>query len=292
LSQSNGNGVLIQEIQNRLYKQNKNFLGVICGATGDGKSYSALQLCKSIDPSFNINRVAFTAKEFIDMLDSGTLKTGDAILWDEIGAGGLPAKTWWAITNRVINYVLQTFRTDNLCVIMTTPDLHYIDKDARKLTHAYMEALKVNIEEEFVTLKYLVVQNNPLLGKIYYKYPRVFINGRLTQIYRLQIAKPPEDLVRAYEQARAPFVKQLKNDAKTIIDETEKKKNKEGLKLKDIVNHVLGKEEIFVKEWGDRKVVDADLIAAIYDVGGRVASKVKKAAELELNKNIIYTHIS
>jgi len=292
LSQFDGNGFPIQQIRDRLYKKNKNYLAVICGATGDGKSYSALQLCKRVDPSFNIERVAFRAQDFLDLLDSNTLKKGNAVMWDEVGAGGLPAKTWWAITNRTINYVLQTFRTDNLCVIMTTQDLYYIDKDARKLLHSYMEALKVDDKEESVLLKYLVVQNNPLFGKIYYKYPRVFVNGHLTQIYRLRITKPPEDLIREYERRRAPFVKKLKRDAKMAMKDAENKNRGQEEEFKDIVDKVLKKKDVFVKDWRGRKVVDASLVAAVYDVGGRIAEKVKKAVELQLNERISYTQLS
>lgn len=292
MSQFDGNGFPIQQIRDRLYKKNKNYLAVICGATGDGKSYSALQLCKQVDPTFNIERVAFRSQDFLDLLDNETLKKGNAILWDEVGAGGLPAKTWWAITNRAINYVLQTFRTDNLCVIMTTQDLYYIDKDARKLLHSYMEALKVDDKEEFVLLKYLVVQNNPLFGKIYYKYPRIFVNGHLTQIHRLHITKPPKDLVREYEMKRAPFAKRLKTDAKIIIKDAENKNRGQEEGFKDIVDKVLKKEDVFVKDWGNRKIVDASLVSAVYDVGNRVADRVKKAVELQLNKNISLSHLS
>jgi len=185
-----GESFLAQAIRDKLHNRNENYLAVICGKQGRGKSYSAMRLCEQIDPTFNVDRIAFSAKEFMQLVKDGNLKTGNAVLWDEVGAGGLPAKTWWSISNRVINYVLQTFRTDNLCTIMTTPDFMFIDKDTRKLLHAYMEAMKVNREEEYVLLKYLVIQNNPVYGKIYYKYPRMIINGQLVAVRRLHIHLP------------------------------------------------------------------------------------------------------
>jgi len=286
-----GESFLAQAIRDKLHNRNENYLAVICGKQGRGKSYSAMRLCEQIDPTFNVDRIAFSAKEFMQLVKDGNLKTGNAVLWDEVGAGGLPAKTWWSISNRVINYVLQTFRTDNLCTIMTTPDFMFIDKDTRKLLHAYMEAMKVNREEEYVLLKYLVIQNNPVYGKIYYKYPRMIINGQLVAVRRLHIHLPSEDLVEAYEKKRAIYTKNLKLDADTTIKMSEKKKKRREIKLEDIVNDVLAKEKIFVKKWGKRKVVDANLISATYDIGLVVASKVKKAVELQLNKNIIYTDI-
>ena len=68
--------IVLKRIRKRLKKTNQNFLGVICGQTGSGKSYSALTICKEIDPSFDIDRVTFTPEQFMELLNSGKLKKG------------------------------------------------------------------------------------------------------------------------------------------------------------------------------------------------------------------------
>jgi len=114
------------------------------------------------------------------LLNSGELHTGNMIIFDEAGVG-IPSREWYSISNKVISYILQTFRRENLGVMFTTPSLDFIDSQARKLFHSYLETKHINREEKYVTLKYMNIQNNPKEGKIYYKYPRVMIDGRRKQ---------------------------------------------------------------------------------------------------------------
>ena len=60
-------------------KRNKNFLACITGPTGSGKTYSALRLAERLDSEFDASRIVFTPQEFIDLLNSGTLKKGSVI---------------------------------------------------------------------------------------------------------------------------------------------------------------------------------------------------------------------
>ena len=47
-------------IKDLVYNKNKNFLCVVCGSTGSGKSYSSLRLAEALDPNFDVSRIAFT----------------------------------------------------------------------------------------------------------------------------------------------------------------------------------------------------------------------------------------
>ena len=84
--------ILIQYIKDRVEKRNKNFIMLFVGATGSGKSYSALRLAEMLDDSFDINRVCFKAKSFMNCINSlvecserGEIIQGKVILWDEFG---------------------------------------------------------------------------------------------------------------------------------------------------------------------------------------------------------------
>ena len=74
----------VRYIRQRI-KKNKNFLGVITGPTGSGKSYAGLTICKEVDPEFDETRVIFKAKDLMSLINSGELKAGSTILWDEAG---------------------------------------------------------------------------------------------------------------------------------------------------------------------------------------------------------------
>ena len=71
----------ITYIRQRIRK-NKNFLGFISGPTGSSKSYSSLRICEELDPEFNVDRVVFGGLELMNLINSGTLKTGSAVVFE------------------------------------------------------------------------------------------------------------------------------------------------------------------------------------------------------------------
>ena len=53
---------LIRDVQKRLWKLNDNWLSIITGDTGSGKSWTALSLAEKIDPDFNTGELPTTFK--------------------------------------------------------------------------------------------------------------------------------------------------------------------------------------------------------------------------------------
>lgn len=197
----------IRRTKNRMIFQNKNWIGLTCGGTGSGKSYSALtiayQLCG------NRLRYVFSAKDFMILLNNPEdLQRGDIIMFDEAGVG-LGARDWNSVQNKLFGSILQTFRNMNVGVIFTTPDLSYIDVQARKLLHNYMETVGIDTEKKLAVIKVYDVQNNSRYGKIYYKHPRYLTRGGVRQLKFIAVTLPPEKIVKEYEAAKSRFTKQL-----------------------------------------------------------------------------------
>ncbi len=205
--------ILLNKIRSRVCdrRNNKNYIGVICGETGSGKSFAAMSMLEKIDPTFNIDRVNFYAESFINSISSG-LKKGNSVLWDETGVG-LSSKQWFTIVNKTINWVLQTFRRDNLIVMFTTPNLNYIDKDSRRLLHAYFEVSGISKSKKLCYIKPFEVSTNPKTGVTYYKYPKVHGN----KIKRMAIDLPSKELVDQYEEKKKLFTEALKSGALQTI---------------------------------------------------------------------------
>jgi len=44
-------------------RNNKNFIGIVSGSTGSGKSWSSLSIGEQADPKFDIDRVVFSGGE-------------------------------------------------------------------------------------------------------------------------------------------------------------------------------------------------------------------------------------
>jgi predicted Zn-ribbon and HTH transcriptional regulator len=184
---------IVESIRTRILKRNKNWLGIVVGDTGSGKSFSAIRLAQAIDPGFTIDRVVFNPNDFIALIRSD-LPRGSAIVFDEAGVG-MPSREWYSIQNKVLGYVLQTFRYKNYAVIFTVPSIDFVDVQARKLFHAYIETCGINYSIKAVKLKYKIPRYNNHMNKWFWIYPR--IKGK--RFETLWLGKPDKSFIKLYE---------------------------------------------------------------------------------------------
>lgn len=77
----------IKYIKNRI-KQNKNFMCLITGQTGSGKSWSGLKICELLNDDFNIQRVVFKGKDLMMLINSGDFDNRKGVEGVRTGAGG------------------------------------------------------------------------------------------------------------------------------------------------------------------------------------------------------------
>lgn len=210
-SKSNKAGsYFLQYITGRI-KHNRNFIFGITGSVGSGKSYSAVRLGEVIDPNFDIRNVCFTDLEFMDLVDGVTkkLRKGSAIIFDEIQVT-MGHLDYQSMRSKCLNYVLQTFRHRNFILGMTSPYFTFINASLRKLFHCRMETQKIDYEKKTVQIKPLLLQTNQDTGKIYKKYLRVWTPSTGMQpLKRIHIGLPSPELLKAYEEKKDIFTKDL-----------------------------------------------------------------------------------
>ena len=259
---------IAEDARDRMLKENKNFLCIICGGTGSGKTYTGLKLAHQIDPEFSINRVVFTAKELMEVLNNGGLRKGSVILFDEAGVG-MPARDWYSIQNKLLGYVLQTFRHRNLGVIFTTPSFDFIDTQARKLFHAYLEPKSIDKVRQQCRVKLHLLQYNPSSGKIYHKRKKIYDGKKRITINTLRFNLPPKDLIDAYEAKKDAFTKKLNKD---ILKDLNKKKEKKDKKsFGETLDMVKRNPKKFLSRYGK---INPNLVAAYCGVGNRIGERV------------------
>jgi len=273
-------------IKKRLHRMNRNYLGVITGETGSGKSWSALRICENVDPEFDASRCIFTPKEFLSILNSGELHKGSMLLMDEAGVS-LPAREWQSFSNRAIGYILQTFRHENIGVIFTVPNWGFIDSQARNLMHGYAETVGIDYERSMVRLKYFNLQFSSRFGKLYFKRPRVRKDNSWAIVDRMNIPMPSEKLIEDYEAKKVEFTSQLKQDMEVGIDNVERAKEEKEAKRPididaclDVVCDNPAKFRGSDKRFGD--YLDHDLIRAQLNCSERTSAAIKKLAEKRL----------
>ena len=219
----------VRYIIERTTVKNKNFLVTITGQTGSGKSWSGLSIGEMVDPDFSVDRIVFKGIELMNLINSGNLKSGSVILWDEAGID-LSSRNWQSLTNKMLNYVLQTFRKMNFVLIFTVPYQDFLDVGSRKLFHADFETVSINRQKKTCRIKPKLLQYNADLKKWYKKYLRVVRKdiGKFT-IRSWKIPKPSDELIKQYEQKKNIFLKTLNKDIEAklkaaSVDENEFKK--------------------------------------------------------------------
>lgn len=196
---------ILSECWRRMYIHDRNVLAVFCGGTGTRKSGSAITFCDLLDrnyldkPRFKNERIVFTAQDFIKLVRSN-LPKGSAIIWDEAGVDN-DAREYYTKKNKIIKYVFQTFRYQNLMVALTVPDLKSIDIGTRKLMHIYFEMADTQSNPNFARTKVEWLQNNPKTGHIYFKGPRYWSDdGIYRKLDAYYIRKPRPELELPYKQ--------------------------------------------------------------------------------------------
>jgi len=235
----------------RIYGKDQNVLMIICGPTGSCKSGSAITFGWVIDRGynmehrFNLDHVVFKADDFVKLVNSG-LPKGSVIVWDEIGVEN-DSRNYYTLKNKLIKYVLQTFRYKNFMLIMTVPDLKSVDIGTRRLLHCFMAMYGPLKSRQMATGRIEFMQVNPKSGKEYFKMPRYFDTLGKRGINTYYIARPPRELENAYKKKKKMVTEQWYKDFDVQLSYMEgvlgekKKEAKEFLSMKDGVEILLKK---------------------------------------------------
>ena len=203
------------------------------GKTGSGKTWSAISICEMISKEngvyFGIENIVFTLRELMQLINSGKLKKGSCIIFDEPQVT-ISAREWQSKTNRVFNYLLSTFRHRNLTLFFCTPYEDLLDKSTRKLFHAKFETVKINFNEKTCELRPKIVEYNSYKQKFYEKFLRVaykpedkttYVTQRLTS---WRVPKPSDELIEQYEKKKLEFTTRLNLNIQRELEAEEFKK--------------------------------------------------------------------
>lgn len=213
---------VMNDVIARLNSRNQNWLCLIFGGVGSGKSYSAISIGQYIDDDFSIDQVVFTAKELVQLVRGRTLKLkrGSAIILDEAGIS-FASRNFQSKENKRISSILQTFRALNYALIITVPQLSFIDKQGRMLLHTMIETQSINRERQTCKVKWKHVKPHYKTQEPIGIFPRIKNpeTGMISVTPFVNIAKPDTNIIRKYERKKRKFIADLLADADAMFSD-------------------------------------------------------------------------
>jgi len=217
-------GELFNRWLDNRFKRNKNVLTAITGPTGSSKSYQDLRRAElwykfKFNKEFPTENICFSVGEVIRRLKD--LHKGSILIFEEAGAN-LGSLDFQNRVSKLFTYVLQSFRSMNVALFFNLPYLSMLNKSARMLIHVHFQTCGIDQEKKLAKSKAFFIQINQQTGKVYPKYLRARVNGKVRTIKRFNYNLPSVKLIESYERKKIRFVSNLTSDFIKELDEIEK----------------------------------------------------------------------
>lgn len=131
---------LTKQVIPSVRKKDFDYVIIVDGEEGSGKSVFAQQLGKILDPELNLSNICFTAEEFINAVTKAN--KNQCIIFDEAFTG-LSSRSSLSEVNNLVVSLMMEMRQKNLFIILVMPTLFMLDKyavlqRAKGLFHVYM----------------------------------------------------------------------------------------------------------------------------------------------------------
>ena len=203
---------------------NLNFLAVAEGSTGIGKSWSMLSVAYMIDPTFEPRQIAFDFRRLMEILNSDWFKKKKTkvVLFDEVQIS-ISNRKWQSLVNQLFNYLLSTFRHQNIILLFTSPYTDFLDLQARKLLHCIFECKGWNKKTRTSHLRPKLQQYNGKYKKFYEHSLFVLKDGKLFKLVNWHVHAPPKHLILPYEQSKVEFTSKLNQSILQQLTDMENK---------------------------------------------------------------------
>lgn len=218
------NNPIFDDIRDRVFRRNENVLILVTGKGGSGKSYTMLRWSELLDKDFNLSRLAFDHKQFLELLtQEERIPRGAVIVWDEVGTG-ISADKWFSDINVAVRKIFRLFRYRNLIVFIAAPNEMWVDSKVRGLFHAEISchsSLKRRDKERsrgttYNWVKFRWLEFHPFKNRVY----RIPHYGSGTMLDMIATYPPSTKLRNAYEKLhrkrKDAEINQLKKDLANV----------------------------------------------------------------------------
>ncbi|RLG19368.1 hypothetical protein DRN67_02875 [Candidatus Micrarchaeota archaeon] len=238
---------------------------------------------------FDAGHVFFRASEFVEEIRKKH-PIGTVFVWDEVGVEN-DSRSWYSLKNKMIKYVMETYRDKNYVVLVTAPTLKSIDIATQRLLTGYLE-MKGKIGDGSMAIgKFEHVQVNPKSGKAYFKQARYWAEGKFYRGEKVVFPRPPEGLELAYKLKKKEYQRNLYKNISNEIEFMSEvlsragiaPKREETYSLNDIVKIALDAPQKFLK---DGKRFSSILIESELGISERLSVRAARLLNMKYARNL------
>jgi len=222
------NRVVDRFILNRVYREDKDCVGVFIGERGGGKSTSAISWGYKLDRDQKTKesrfflpddlvpkelklrhgekmpRVVFRASDFMKLVSDYDLPAGSVIVLEEVGLM-MDSREALSKTNRMLKKTFESIRSKNLIVFLTVPTLGSFDVGVRRsLTMLFdCQGISVINNKKYCRNRIITIQANSKTGKIYHHGIRWKEDSNFPKrLSWVNVPKPPDYIYKPYFRAK------------------------------------------------------------------------------------------
>jgi len=238
----NGESSWINWIKKRI-KNNLNLNAIFTGPTGIGKTFAAIEVARMIDPEFDVTKqISFSFPGLMKIINQFNNKTDSNLhkkkfkvaIFDEAQTS-TNRRDWQSKVNKYLNFLLSTYRHQNIITLFTSPYEDFLDSAALKLFHVKFECKGWSKKTKKSKMTPKIYQWNSQKQKMY-EHPLYVIRKTGTNPLRnWSVDCPPKEMVDPYEVEKFKFTNALNHK---ITQELEAMAQEENKPIGDVKNEL------------------------------------------------------
>lgn len=284
------NAYFIRYAYKKIFEDNEDFILIVTGKRGKGKSYASLRTGQTFSNYVNIpfnvqDNVKYTVKALLNTVNSEKYQSGTVIIMEEAGVHA-NARKFMSEVNSAINFLIQTVRTRHYFFIFNLPMIKMMDFSVRNMASAKIEII-AKIKSEKVSIgKFYLLNYNESMKRDERRFLRLKRRGemKLSVIKLIKFRLPSPDIIVEYEKKKKEYTAKLYSDLENSISgemgEIELDNSAGNLSEYSTVDEKLLNNLIYLR---NNERLKNDQISAITGISPKI---VKKMFRLARERNI------
>ena len=292
-----GEASWIRWIKKRI-DNNLNLNALFTGPTGIGKTFAAIEVARLIDPDFDVTKqISFNFSGLMRIINQFNNKTEfnlhkkkyKIVIFDEAQTS-TNRRDWQSKVIKYLNFLLSTYRHQNIITLFTSPYEDFLDSAALKLFHVKFECRGWSKKTNKSKISPKIYQYNAQKSKMYEHPLYVIRNNGAVPLRIWSVNLPPKEMTEPYELEKFKFTNALNQKITQELEEMAHEDNVPKINIRNELNPLSMQPELWreVSENGylDQLSLAKKLGKDIGQVNKNIMSMRKKGWDIRKFKKV------